>query len=71
MPAINNQIKLSDRLFVEHGKAIEEVLQRAVDHALAMHRRLGNPIATWKDGQVVIIPADQIILSSELPETEE
>jgi len=71
MPVSDNQIKLSERLFVEHGKAIEGVLQRAVDHALSMHRKLGNPIATWKDGKVVIIPAEEIVLSSELPRNEE
>jgi hypothetical protein len=53
------------------AKKIEKILQRAVDHALEMHRKLGNPIATWKDGKVVIIPADEIVLSSELPCTEE
>jgi hypothetical protein len=71
MPATNNQINLSSRLFVEHGKAIEEILRAAVDHALSVHRRLGNPIAVWKDGQVEIIPADQIVLSSELPNPRE
>jgi hypothetical protein len=25
-----------------------------------MHRRLGNPIAVWRDGRVVWIPPDQI-----------
>lgn len=71
MPVGNKQIKLSERLFIEHGKAIEGVLQRAVDHALSMHRRLGNPIAVWKDGKVEIIPPDQIVLSSEVPSTKE
>jgi hypothetical protein len=52
------------------AKDIEKVLRRAVDHALLMHRRLGNPIATWKDGKVVIIPPEEIVLSSELPEHE-
>lgn len=62
---------LTSDYFAEHAKDIEKVLRRAVDHALAMHRRLGNPIASWKDGKVVIIPADEIVLSSELPRTKE
>ena len=62
---------LSSDYFAEHAKEIEKVLQRAVDHALSMHRKLGNPIATWKDGKVVIIPAEEIVLSSELPRNEE
>jgi hypothetical protein len=56
--------KLSDRLFVEHAEMIEKVLRRAVAHALLMHKRAGNPIATWKDGKVVWIPAEEI----EIPE---
>ena len=71
MPASNNQINLSSRLFVEHGKAIEGILRAAVDHALSIHRRLGNPIAVWKDGRVEIIPPDQIVLSSELSDPPE
>jgi ABC-type proline/glycine betaine transport system ATPase subunit len=53
------------------AKKIEKILQRAVDHALEMHRRLGNPIAVWKDGKVVIVPPEEIVLSSELSRAEE
>ena len=35
-------------------------LRRAVRHALIEHKRAGNPIASWKDGKVVIIPAEEI-----------
>lgn len=71
MPEINDKIKLSKRLFVEHGKAIEAVLQKGVDQALLIHKRLGNPIATWKDGKVVIVPPEEIVLSSDVNTTEE
>ena len=40
--------------------AVEAAVREAVREALLMHKRLGNPIATWKDGRVVWIPADQI-----------
>jgi len=63
--------KLTSDYFAVHAKDIEKVLRRAVDHALSMHRRLGNPIATWKDGKVVIVPAEEIVLSSELSRAEE
>lgn len=71
MPVTNNKITLSSRLFVEHGKAIEGILREAVDHALETHRRLGNSIAVWKDGKVEIVPPDQIVLSSELRNSQE
>jgi len=52
--------KIPEKLFLTHGKEIEEILRRAVQHALLMHKRAGNPIATWKDGKVVIIPPEEI-----------
>ena len=57
---MSTAIKLTQRLFLDHGKDIEKVLQRAVNHALLMHKRLGNPIAAWRDGKVVIIPPEDI-----------
>ena len=56
------EIKLTKRLFIDHGKDIERVLQRAVHDALRMHKRLGNPIATWRDGKVVIVPPEKIVV---------
>jgi hypothetical protein len=38
----------------------EEALKRAVAEAIAEHKRAGHPIAIWRDGKVVRIPADQI-----------
>lgn len=68
---MNAEIKLTSRLFIDHGKDIEKVLQRAVNHALLMHKRLGNPIATWKDGKVVIVPPEEIVIPSDDSETNE
>ena len=65
------EINLTKRLFIDHGKDIEKVLQRAVNHALLMHKRLGNPIATWKDGKVVIVPPEEIVIPSDASETNE
>jgi hypothetical protein len=38
----------------------EEALRKAVAEAIAEHRRNGVPIAIWRNGRVVRIPADQI-----------
>jgi hypothetical protein len=40
--------------------AVEAAVGEAVREALLMHKRLGNPVASWRDGRVVWIPADQI-----------
>jgi hypothetical protein len=51
---------LPDQWLIVYGKAIEDVLRRAVHQALLVHKRAGNPIATWQDEHVVIIPPEDI-----------
>lgn len=46
----------------------EKALKRAVAKAIAEHRRNGIPIAIWRDGKVIRIPADQIEVRE--PQTE-
>ena len=45
---------------VVRGKEIEVVLQRAVNEALLTHKRAGNSVAIWRDGKVVLVPAEEI-----------
>ena len=52
--------ELPDDLFIAYGEEIERVLRHAVRQALQMHKRAGNPVAGWRDGKVVIIPAEEI-----------
>jgi len=52
--------------FAEQAEAIERILQAAVRETLSMHKRLGNPIALWKDGKVVIVPPEEIVIAPEL-----
>lgn len=40
----------------------EEAFKRAVAEAIAEHKRAGHPIAVWRNGKVVHVPADQIEL---------
>jgi hypothetical protein len=40
--------------------AVEAAVRDSVRDALLMHQRLGNPVASWKDGAVVWIPPEQI-----------
>ena len=54
--------------FAEQAEAIERILQAAVQEALYMHKRMGNSIAVWKDGKVVIVPPEEIVISPELQE---
>jgi hypothetical protein len=50
---------------VEQANEIERIFQQAVEHELSIHKRLGNPVAAWRDGKLVIIPPEEIVLSSE------
>ncbi len=38
----------------------EQALKEAVAEAIAEHKRKGIPIAIWRNGKVLRIPADQI-----------
>ena len=48
------------RLLIAEGKSVDAAMSEAVRHALLTHKRAGHPIASWKDGKVVIIPAEEI-----------
>ena len=55
------QVDSSHRIhLVKHADEIERIFRKAIRHELWIHKRLGNPIATWKDGKVVIIPPEEI-----------
>jgi len=48
-----------DKVFAE-GTPIDEALARGVREAMRFHKKIGNPIAVWRDGKVVIIPPEEI-----------
>jgi hypothetical protein len=43
-------------------KLAEEAIKVAVADAIAEHKRNGHPIAVWRNGRVVIVPPDQIVV---------
>jgi hypothetical protein len=47
------------------AQEIERSLQEAARHELSIHKRLGNPVATWRNRKVVVIPPEDISVSSE------
>ena len=58
-------------LLIAEEKAVDEAMRKAMRHALLTHKRAGNPIASWKDGKVVIIPAEEIPIEEEMDATRE
>ena len=53
-----------DELF-EDGRAIDEALKEAARDARRFHKAMGNPMATWVDGQVVWVQPDDIVVDDE------
>lgn len=49
------------------GDAIDQAFALAYRRTVLRHRSLGTPLAIWRDGQVVEIPADLV----ELPEIDD
>ena len=64
------KVILTNDYFAVNAMEIGKVFQLAVNDALRMHKRLGNPIAAWKDGKVVIIPPEEIVIPPDDSETE-
>ena len=48
-----------------NDQAVESTLNRAVREAVLRHKRLGETIAEWRDGQVVIVPPEEIVVDEE------
>ncbi len=49
----------------EDGRAIDDALLEAARDARRLHKALGNPMATWKDGQVVWVQPEDIQVDDE------
>ena len=46
-------------------RLIEAAAREAIALAIERHRRLGQSIAVWKDGKVVVVPPEEIPSNSE------
>jgi hypothetical protein len=59
---MRKEITHPEDLFVTYAKEVEALFQQAVQRALWRHKRLGNPVAVWENGQVVIVPPEEIVI---------
>ena len=50
-----------EQLFDE-GTAVDEAIAEAGRDARLKHKQLGVPLVVWRDGQVVLIPPDEIVV---------
>ena len=61
---------IPDNLFTVHGKEVEKILHRAVREVLLRHKKLGQSVAVGRDGKVIIIPPEEIVLPEEEDEAQ-
>lgn len=58
----NKKIDPADDLFVRYSEEINRAYERAVREALLMHKRAGNAIPIERDGKMVILQPDEILV---------
>ncbi len=52
---------------VPTSEMVLEALRTGVQRALRIHKALGNPIATFENGKIVLVPPEQIELQEPAP----
>lgn len=60
-------MKKDIRKLLEDREGMDRTLTRAVRQAVLQHKKMGNPVATWRDGKVVWIQPDEIEIPDEEP----
>ncbi len=62
----DKKLKLdSPNLLVVHREAVDKAIKKAVRDALLKHKRANNTVAIWRDGKIVLLPADEIPTTNE------
>jgi len=65
--------RLTDTLVerLANREEMNRAVAQVVEEAVRRHKEKGKSIAVWQDGQVVIVPAEEIVVSEDIPlETE-
>lgn len=62
---MNQEQTIPADLLMNHGEEVEAIFRRAVRHALWQHKQLGQSIAVSRDGQVVLLPPEEIFVADE------
>ena len=55
-----------EKLFID-GRLIDEALKYAAQRAVWEAKQLGYSISTWRDGKVVVIPPEEIVVEKPIP----
>ena len=57
---VNPETQRSIEEIFSDGRPVDSALAEAAREALLLHKRLGLPIAVWRDGAVVWVTAEEI-----------
>jgi hypothetical protein len=58
---VNEEPRKSISEMMADNTLIDEAIGRAVREAVLKHARAGQPVATWQNGKVVWISADEVL----------
>jgi hypothetical protein len=47
---------------LEEAEPLTAAARTAVREALTVHKKLGHSIVVWRDGRVVVIPPEEIVI---------
>ncbi|HJS08501.1 MAG TPA: hypothetical protein VJ809_12605 [Pirellulales bacterium] len=56
--------QLTPEELLQEAEPLTAAAREAVREALAVHKKLGNSIVVWRDGKVVIVPPEKIVVDS-------
>ncbi|MDQ3130275.1 MAG: hypothetical protein M3Q99_05880 [Acidobacteriota bacterium] len=58
----NEELKFNQaNLLVKYSKEIDIAVKAAVKAALLKHKQANNPVAIWRNGEVVLLSPDEIL----------
>ncbi len=62
---MNTEKEIDITAILKDRPRVQKALRDAVQKAIRTHKLMGVPIVVWKDGKVVEIPPEEIVLYDE------
>ena len=56
---------------LDDREEMTRLIQGAINAAILDHKAAGNPIATWRDGKVVLVQPEDIVLETKTAASDE
>ncbi|MBI4709771.1 MAG: hypothetical protein HY806_00340 [Nitrospirae bacterium] len=59
---MKNKSEKSINAIFKEGTPIDKALKKAVQEALMRHKQAGNPIVVWRNGKIVWLKPEEIVV---------